>query len=109
MYYVYKMARTQMDENTEIIKYSTGNEKGRFYGVDNNNLLVMLIPALFVGLPLDAVEIVTFIRIFTRGEWLPFVIAFAVTLTFGIIYGLVTVPYYYKHVGLRWCAYGSHR
>jgi len=41
MYYVYKMARTQMDENTEIIKYSTGNEKGRFYGVDNNNLLVM--------------------------------------------------------------------
>jgi len=58
----------------------------------------MLIPALFVGLPLDAVEIVTFIRIFTRGEWLPFVIAFAMTLTFGIIYGLVTVPYYYKHV-----------
>ena len=40
-YYVYKMARTQMDENTKIIEYSTGNEKGKFYGVDNNNNLVL--------------------------------------------------------------------
>lgn len=40
-YYVYKMARTQMDENTRIIEYSAGNEKGRFYGVDNDNPLVM--------------------------------------------------------------------
>jgi len=40
-FYVYKMARTQMDENTAIIEYSTGNEKGRFYGVDNDNNLVM--------------------------------------------------------------------
>ncbi len=40
-YYVYKMARTQMDENTRIIEYSAGNEKGRFYGADNDNPLVM--------------------------------------------------------------------
>ena len=40
-YYVYKMARTQIDENTRIIEYSTGNKKGRFYGVDNDNPLVM--------------------------------------------------------------------
>ena len=36
-YYVYKMARTQMDENTSVIEYSTGNEKGKYYGVDNEN------------------------------------------------------------------------
>ncbi len=36
-YYAYKMARTQMDEQTAIIPYSTGNEKGKFYGVDNGN------------------------------------------------------------------------
>ena len=36
-YYVYKMARTQMDDYTALIEYSTGNEKGKFYGVDNNN------------------------------------------------------------------------
>jgi len=36
-YYVYKMARTQMDDNTAIIEYSTGNEKGKYYGVDNGN------------------------------------------------------------------------
>ena len=58
----------------------------------------MLIPALIIGLPLDAWEIVTFIRIFTRGEWLPFVIAFAAALLFGVVYALITVPYYYKHV-----------
>lgn len=36
-YYVYKMARTQMDDNTAIIEYSAGNEKGQYYGVDNGN------------------------------------------------------------------------
>lgn len=40
-YYVYKMARTQMDENTRLIEYSTGNEKGRFYGVDNGATLLI--------------------------------------------------------------------
>ncbi len=40
-YYVYKMARTQMDENTALIEYSTGNEKGRFYGVDNGNPVLL--------------------------------------------------------------------
>lgn len=40
-YYVYKMARTQMDDNTSLIEYSTGNEKGRFYGVDNGDTLFM--------------------------------------------------------------------
>jgi hypothetical protein len=36
-YYVYKMARTKMDKNTAIIPYSTGNEQGKFFGVDNGN------------------------------------------------------------------------
>ena len=27
-YYVYKMARTKLDEHTAVIEYSTGNEKG---------------------------------------------------------------------------------
>ena len=36
-YYVYKMARTQSDECTALIPYSTGNEQGKFYGVDNGN------------------------------------------------------------------------
>ncbi len=40
-YYVYKMARTQMDENTKIIEYSTGNEKGKYYGADNGDTLLM--------------------------------------------------------------------
>ena len=40
-YYVYKMARTKLDENTKIIEYSTGNEKGRYYGVDNGDTLLM--------------------------------------------------------------------
>lgn len=41
-YYVYKMARTQMDEHTAIIPYSTGNEQGRFYGVDNGSTVFVL-------------------------------------------------------------------
>lgn len=36
-FYVYKMARTQMDDNTALIPYSTGNEDGKYYGVDNGN------------------------------------------------------------------------
>lgn len=40
-YYVYKMARTELDEHTKIIEYSTGNEKGQYYGVDNGNPLLM--------------------------------------------------------------------
>lgn len=40
-YYLYKMARTQMDENTKIIEYSTGNEKGKYYGADNGDTLLM--------------------------------------------------------------------
>ena len=41
-YYVYKMARTQMDEHTAIIPYSTGNEQGKFYGVDNGSTVFVL-------------------------------------------------------------------
>ena len=41
-YYVYKMARTQMDEHTAVIPYSTGNEQGRFYGVDNGSTVFVL-------------------------------------------------------------------
>ena len=40
-YYVYKMARTQMDEYTALIPYSTGNEHGKFYGADNGNILLV--------------------------------------------------------------------
>ena len=40
-YYVYKMARTKMDDYTKIIEYSTGNEKGKYYGVDNGNTLLL--------------------------------------------------------------------
>ena len=36
-YYVYKMARTRMDEHTAIIPYATGNKDGRYYGVDNGS------------------------------------------------------------------------
>lgn len=41
-FYVYKMARSQMDDQTAIIPYSTGNENGKFYGVDNDNLVFVL-------------------------------------------------------------------
>ena len=40
-YYVYKMARTEMDDYTALIEYSTGNEKGQFYGVDNGAPLLV--------------------------------------------------------------------
>lgn len=40
-YYVYKMARTQMDDYTASIEYSTGNEKGKFYGADNGDTLLL--------------------------------------------------------------------
>ena len=36
-YYVYKMARTKMDDYTALIDYSTGNVQGKYYGVDNGN------------------------------------------------------------------------
>ena len=36
-FYAYRMARTKLDEHTAIIPYSTGNEQGKFYGVDNDN------------------------------------------------------------------------
>ena len=41
-YYVYKMARTKMDEYTAVIPYSTGNEQGKFYGVDNGSTVFVL-------------------------------------------------------------------
>lgn len=40
-YYVYKLARTQLDEYTAVIEYSTGNEKGQYYGADNGSTLLM--------------------------------------------------------------------
>ena len=41
-FYVYKMARKEMDEHTAIIPYSTGNEQGKFYGVDNDTSAFIL-------------------------------------------------------------------
>lgn len=41
-FYVYKMARTEMDGTTAVIPYSTGNEQGKFYGVDNENPVFVL-------------------------------------------------------------------
>ncbi|MCR5790399.1 MAG: hypothetical protein K6G83_10985 [Lachnospiraceae bacterium] len=41
-YYVYKMARNEMDEHTALIPYATGNEQGRYYGVDNNSPVFVL-------------------------------------------------------------------
>lgn len=35
-YYVYKMARKADEDNIVIIPYSTGNPRGKAYGVDNN-------------------------------------------------------------------------
>lgn len=40
-YYVYKMARTQLDEHTALIPYSTNNEQGAYYGTDNGSTLVL--------------------------------------------------------------------
>ena len=40
-YYVYKMARTKLDDYTSTIAYSTDNENGKFYGVDNGNPLLL--------------------------------------------------------------------
>ena len=36
-----KWPRTQMDDYTAIIEHSTGNEKGKFYGVDNGDTLLL--------------------------------------------------------------------
>lgn len=44
-YYVYKMARESntavIDDYTKIIQYSTGNENGKYYGVDNGATLLL--------------------------------------------------------------------
>lgn len=40
-YYVIRMARSKTDEHTAVIPYSTGNPDGRFYGVDNENTLLL--------------------------------------------------------------------
>jgi hypothetical protein len=40
-YYVYRLARTAEDDYTAVIPYSTGNEQGKYYGVDNGNPVVM--------------------------------------------------------------------
>ena len=36
------MAREAMDDHTAVIPYSTGNEQGKFYGVDNENPVFVL-------------------------------------------------------------------
>ena len=41
-FYVYKMARGKMDDYTVTIPYSTGNEQGKFYGVDNDTPVFVL-------------------------------------------------------------------
>lgn len=40
-FYVYKFARTQLDDYTAVVEYSTGNESGKYYGVDNGESLFM--------------------------------------------------------------------
>lgn len=40
-YYVYKMARRPMDEHSAVIEYSTGNERGKYYGVDNGSTMLL--------------------------------------------------------------------
>ena len=40
-YYVYKMARSEEQPYTACIEYSTGNEKGTYYGADNNTPLFL--------------------------------------------------------------------
>lgn len=40
-YYVYKMARTKMDDYTAQVEYSTGNERGKYYGVDNGSTMLL--------------------------------------------------------------------
>ena len=40
-YYVYKMARSEEEPYTACIEYSTGNEKGTYYGADNNTPLFL--------------------------------------------------------------------
>ena len=48
-YYVYKMARTELDDYTALIEYSTGNEKGQYYGVDNGAPVLMAFRAYLDG------------------------------------------------------------
>lgn len=41
-YYVYKMARTELDAHTAVIPFSTGNPQGKYYGVDNDRPVFVL-------------------------------------------------------------------
>ncbi len=40
-FYAVKMARTELDEHTEVIPYSTGNEQGKYYGADNGGSFLL--------------------------------------------------------------------
>lgn len=40
-FYAVKMARTELDEYTKVIPYSTGNEQGKYYGADDGALLLL--------------------------------------------------------------------
>lgn len=40
-YYVYKMAREKTDDYTAQIEYSTGNERGKYYGIDNGGTMLL--------------------------------------------------------------------
>ncbi len=41
LFYVYRLAREKTDDYTAEIPYSTGNARGKYYGVDNGNPLIM--------------------------------------------------------------------
>lgn len=40
-YYVYKIARKELDKYTAILPYSTGNTQGKYYGLDNGNPMLL--------------------------------------------------------------------
>lgn len=40
-YYVYKLARTEMDNHTAVIPYSTGNPDGKYYGADTGSTMIV--------------------------------------------------------------------
>lgn len=48
-YYVYRLARTADEDYTAAIPYSTGNEQGKYYGVDNGNPVLMAFRAYLDG------------------------------------------------------------
>lgn len=41
LYYVYKMARTKKDPYTAVVEYSSGNAKGKYYGVENGSKMLL--------------------------------------------------------------------